>query len=93
MRTAYSDYSSSFNELLDKDGSFTVHQRNVQILASEIYKYLHGLSPAIFREVLKVSKTIPLDLIMRNKLYARNPKTVRYGTETIYLSCLQKFGI
>ena len=83
LRTVYSDYNSSFNELLDKDGSFTIHQRNVQSLAIEIYKYLHGLSPAILNEVFKVNETIPYDLRMRNELYARNPKTVRYGTETI----------
>ena len=82
LRTVYSDYNSSFNELLDKDGSFTVHQRNVQSLAIEIYKYLHGLPPAILNEVFKVNETIPYDLRMRNELYARNPKTVRYGTET-----------
>ena len=83
LRTVYSDYNSSFNKLLDKDGSFTIHQRNVQSLAIEIYKYLHGLSPAILNEVFKVNETIPYDLRMRNKLYARNPKTVIYGTETI----------
>ena len=49
LRTVYSDYNSSFNELLDKDGSFTIHQRNVQSLAIEIYKYLHDLSPAILK--------------------------------------------
>ena len=26
LRTVYSDYNSSFNELLDKDDSFTIHQ-------------------------------------------------------------------
>ena len=83
LRTVYSDYNSSFNELLDKDGSFTIHQRNVQSLAIEIYKYLHGLSPTILSEVFKVNEIIPDDLRMRNELYARNPKTVRYGTETI----------
>ena len=84
LRTVYSDYNSSFSELLDKDGSFTIHQRNVQSLAIGIYKYLHGLSPAILlNEVFKVNETIPYDLRMRNELYARNPKTVRYGTETI----------
>ena len=80
LRTVYSEYNSSFNKLLDKDGSFTVYQRNAQSLAIEIYKYLHGLSPAILSEVFKVSKTIPYDLRMRNELYVKNPKTVRYGT-------------
>ena len=83
-RTVYSDYNSSFNELLDKDGSFTIHQRHVQSLAIEIYKYLYGLSPAILNEVFKVNETIPYDSRLRNELKARNPKTVRYGTETIF---------
>ena len=75
LRTVYSDYNSSFNELLDKDGSFTIHQRNVQSLAIEIYKYLLGLSPAILNEVFKNNETIPYDLRLRNEL--------RYGAETI----------
>ena len=83
LKTVYSDYKSSFNELLDKDASFTIHQKNFQTLATEIYKYLRGLSPTILGEVFKLNKTIPYDLRMRNELYARNPKTVRYGTETI----------
>ena len=84
LRTVYSDYNSSFYELLDKDDTFTIHQKNVQNLAIEIYKYLHGLSPAILSEVFKVNKTIPYDLRMRNELYARNRKIVIYGTETTF---------
>ena len=92
LRTVYSDYNSSFNELLDKGGSFTIHQRNVQSLAIEIYKYLHGLSPAIFNEVFKVNETISNDLRIRNELYVRNPKTVS-TVQKLYLFCLQKFGL
>ena len=83
LSTIYFDYNSSFNELLDKDGSFTIHQRNVQNLAIEICKYLHGLSLATLSEVFQVNETISYDLKMRNKLYARNPKTVKYSTGTI----------
>ena len=43
LRTVYSDYNPSFYELLDKDDTFMIHQKNVQNLAIEIYKYLHGL--------------------------------------------------
>ena len=83
LRTAYCDCKSSFNELLDKNRSFTIHQKSVQTLATEVYKYLYGLSPTILGEDFKVNETIPHDLRMRNQLYARNPKTVRYSTETI----------
>ena len=33
--------------------------------------------------VLRVNETIPYGLGMRHELYARNPKTVKYGPETI----------
>ena len=55
--------------------------KNVQILATGIYKYLHGLSPRILGEVFKVNETISYGLRMGNKLYARNLKTVKFGTE------------
>ena len=32
---------------------------------------------------LQVNETIPYDLRICNELYARNPKTIRYGIETI----------
>ena len=37
LRIVYNDHFSSFEELLSKDKFVTVHQRNLQILATEIY--------------------------------------------------------
>ena len=84
LRTVYSDYNSSFYELLDQDDTFTIHQKIVQKLAIEIYKYLHDLSTAILSEFFKVNKTTPYDLRMRTELYARNRKIVIYGTKTTF---------
>ena len=56
LRIVYSDYTSSFNTLLEKDGSFSIHHRNIQSLAFEIYKYLHGLSPAIMGDIIKLNR-------------------------------------
>ena len=83
LRVVYSDYKSTFNELLDKDGSFSIHHRNIQSLAVEIYKFFHGLSPSIMSQVFKLNSPLPYHLRNSNELYSRNPKTVRYGTETI----------
>ena len=87
LRTVYS-VNSSFDELIDKDGSFTIHQRNVQVLAIEIFKYLHGLSPAIVSEVFKVNEIIPQDLRMRNELYAIKSKdsNMRYRNYIFLIS-------
>ena len=38
LRTVYNDKQSSFNELLEKDGSVSIHERNIQVLATEMYK-------------------------------------------------------
>ena len=39
LRLVYSDCSSNFGELLKKDGSLSIHDRNIQTLAIEIYKF------------------------------------------------------
>ena len=38
FRIIYSDKQSSIEELLEKDGFVTIHQRNLQVLATEMYK-------------------------------------------------------
>ena len=45
LRIVYSDYKSSFCELLEKDESFSIHHKSIQSLAIEIYKFSHNLSP------------------------------------------------
>ena len=83
LRIVYSDYKSSFNTLPENNGSFSVHHRNIQSLAIEIYKFLHGLSPAIMSGIIKLKRPPTYNLRIRQELYSINPKTVRYGTETI----------
>ena len=40
LRIVYSDYKSSFRELLGKDKSFLIHHKNIKSLAIELYKFL-----------------------------------------------------
>ena len=63
LRTVYSDYKTTFQELLVKDASFSVPHRNMQALATEIYKHILGLSPAIKGEVFKTNRTLPSYLL------------------------------
>ena len=47
LRLVYQDNSLSFAELLEKDNSVTIHQRNLLVPATEIFKLKNGLAPEI----------------------------------------------
>ena len=53
LRLVYSDYESTFEDLLTKDGSFTVHHYNIQTLAIELYKVYNYISNIFGRIVYK----------------------------------------
>ena len=53
LRLAYEDDNSSFQELLNLDNSMTVHHRNLQKLATEMYKIKNNLSPIPVQEIFK----------------------------------------
>ena len=45
LRMIYEDSTSSFDTLLEKDMSFSVHDRNIQQLPLEMYKVTKSLTP------------------------------------------------
>ena len=47
LRIIYNDQISSFQELLDKDISFTVHHFNIKLLAIEIFKVINNIATTI----------------------------------------------
>ena len=51
LRTVYRDYESTFQQLLKQNKSVSMHQRNLQILATEIFKTKNGLNPVIMEDV------------------------------------------
>ena len=52
LRLVYDDYSSSFETLLEKDSSFTIHHQNIQSMLIEIYKSLNKASAENFFDSL-----------------------------------------
>ena len=83
LRIVYSEFRSSFEGLPMKDNSVSIHQRNIQSLAIEIYKFLSALSPSFLNNVFRKNISNSYDLWNHKELYSRYPKTVRYGTETV----------
>ena len=46
LRIVYRDYGSTFQQLLKQNKSVTIHQRNLQILATEIFKTKKQFKPS-----------------------------------------------
>ena len=81
IRLAYKDYTSFFDELLFKDNSFRIHQRNLQNLEIEIFKVKLGIAPDIMKKAFPIIEN-PYDLRNETKFKSRNVNTVRHGIET-----------
>ena len=81
LRIVYQDHNSTFDELLAKDGSFNVHDHNLQKLLIEIFKVKKKLTPKIMNEVFDILECL---YSLRNELRftSQNIRTVRYGIET-----------
>ena len=51
LRMTYNDQISSFQELLDKDNSFTIHHFNIQSLATELFKVINNVAATIIGDL------------------------------------------
>ena len=70
LRLVYSDKTSTFKELLDKDKSVSVLHKNIQLLATEIYKAVNGLAPTIMNSIFEINN-IEDHLSNKNNLKSR----------------------
>ena len=73
LRLVYNDNQLTFSELFDKDNSVTIHERNLQALATEVYKSINGLSSVIMRGIFDARSNCRSSSI----LCRGNVKTVR----------------
>ena len=78
----YADNNSSFEDLLEKSGSVSMHDRNLQQMAIEIYKALNDLSSTLMFELFSV-KEREYNLRNDNALVSNIPHSTKYGLNTI----------
>ena len=81
LRIAYKEEKLTFEELLEKDDSITIHERNLQRLAIEMYKIKKQLCPLPFQELFtKVDHQY--DLRNKRTWESQNIRTTKFGSET-----------
>ena len=82
VRITYQDRISTFQELLNKDNSVSIHHINLQALATEMFKIHRGLSPDILREIF-VPKINLYNLRRNHTFERRQVHSVYHGTESL----------
>ena len=73
---------SSFDEQIEKAGPVTLHHRNLQQLATEIYKALNGVSSSLMTELF-VIKECNYNLRKEVTLASNKPSSTKYGINSI----------
>ena len=88
IRIVYDDQTSSFEDLLEKDKSCTIHQRNIQALAIEMFKTKHNQVPAFMKGIFIEKKLTGYSLRSKDDFESMNIRTVHRGEDTLrFLGC------
>ena len=79
----YQDKESNLQDLLQKNNSVSIRMKNLQYLATEIYKVKNTLSPEIMKEVFIFQENGHYNLRSGTHLMNKNIHTAHFGTDTI----------
>ena len=82
LRLVYQN-NLSFSKLLDLGNSVTVHQKNLQVLVTEIYKVKNGIAREIMKENFELQNPSYNLRSSCNHFRRENIKTVHYGLQSV----------
>ena len=82
LRTVYNHNVLTFEKLLEKDNSVTIHVRNLRILATELYKTKENLATQIMHEIFE-QKNIQYNLRSQSDFQLGLVKTVNCGLRAL----------
>ena len=89
LKITHRDETSTFDELLKKDGCITIHHRNIIKLVTEMYKVNNNLAPIFMREIFPQKNLKSIECVasaIRNQVdfyNPSNPRSTNWGLETI----------
>ena len=82
LRITYNDRTSTFEELLNKSNSVSIHHRNLQVLVTELYKVKSNMPPEILNEIFQNS-TSSYNLRTNSSFAVRPVHSDYHGTESL----------
>ena len=78
----YNDHEKSFNSILTENYLKTIHQKTLEFLVIEIYKFQNGLSPLIINEIFFSRQNI-YNVRRSQELSTSTKNAVKFGKENI----------
>ena len=82
LRIRYGDKTSTFKQLLEQGNSVSIHHRNLQAFATEMFKISNNLSPDIMKEIFQ-KRIVPYNLRSENSFMSRQVNSAYHGTESL----------
>ena len=82
LRIVYNDNQSSFENLLRKDRSVSIHHRNIRSFAIEIYKIKNNMSTPIMSELFE-KRNLNYNLRSQTDFSLHSVNTVVYGLKSL----------
>ena len=83
IRIIYNEKQSSFDELPNKDSSVSIHIRNIQKLAIEMFRFYKGLSPPLMINIFKLRAENTYNLRRVSEFSSLMVQSVYHRTESI----------
>ena len=82
MRLIQQNYTSDFEVLLENSNERPVHQKWIELLIIEAYKYMNGLSPDIMSDIFKLRENT-YNLRNFHIFESQNHRTKKFGSNSI----------
>ena len=83
LRVIYNESHSSYDELLNLDNSVSMYHRNLQILATEMFRVYTGSAIDILNELFPLKSTSNYNLRNQPEFIVRPIKTLHYGLNSL----------
>ena len=85
LRIVYNDNKSTFEDLLKKDNSVSIHHKNIRLLGIELYKVKNNLYTHLIPEIFNL-RNIDYNLRSQTNFTQGSVNTVNYGKSLRYLA-------
>ena len=82
LRIVYHDYITSFEDLLKRDSSFKIHHKNIQSLATELFKVKKGIANPILCDIFPL-RSIDYNLRSQVDFSVGSVNTTHFGLHSL----------